>query len=953
MDPRFVGRASELGELVSLLDDALAGRAGLALVAGEPGIGKSRLVGELCRLAGTRAVPTLRGGCTDEDGAPAYWPWRRILRSWLAGAGPEGAAAAQVGELLRIAPELQRIGGVEQVAPPAAGPDGRFALFDAATQFFCALAADTALVVVLDDVQWADPASLHLLAHLAREAPAARLLLAATYRPAELAADPARAGVVAGLARLPGSVHLQLTGLTETEVAAALTDRLGAAAPGEVVAAVARRTGGNPFFVGELGRLLRADPGGSLHVPVAVRDVVRRRIGRLPAGCRAVLDVAAVLGREIDTGLVSSVADLPADRVLDELRPALDDGVIEQPRGRDGLRFSHDLVREALLAELAPGQRAQVHARVVTVLQGSAGDPDVLPELARHALAALPCGDRRAAVSWARAAAGLALARLTYEDAAWLLSRAVEAGRAVLAPAERVELLLATADAQHPHDVAAAIASCTAAAELARHTGDARGLGRAALALPAISELPWLDLVRGWCEEALTALGPADDPLRAQLLAQLAHCLLLVPDHEGMAARSAQALAMAERLDDPPSLARALRARQLARSGTDGTAERLVLGGRLLALAARSGDPADALWGHLWRFDALLQSGRVADAEAELDRLDPLVARLRQPMARLQLLRGRVALAIGRGRFAEATEINEETVAIAERCGNRGAAATARSLRFTLTRFTGSDPGGDLSWFFDTPLLGAPFTALTRALYALQLLVSGEVDDARRWYAGLPEPGSPRIPPFMALVLEVFRAELATDLGDIATAQASHRLLLPHAELHAVGGAGAITTGGSVQLFLGIAALGAGKPDAAIRHLRPAITVDDAAGLAAFAAMARFRLAAALRARGAAGDLDEAVAVAAEADVVAQRLGMAPLRVRIAGLVTSLRDGGVLTRRETEIAGLVGRGLTNKQVGAALHVSERTVESHVQHILAKLGFTRRSQIAAWVARRGQ
>lgn len=909
VQPRFAGRATELDELVARLDAALGGRAGVVLLVGEAGIGKSRLAAEFARLASARAVPVLWGGCTDAPGAPAYRPWRRALRSWP-------------GEL------------PADVAPLAAGatvdgPGDRFALADAVTAFLGHAAAGTGLVVVLDDLQWADPASMALLVHLTREAPDARLLVVGTCRPGR------------ATAALPG-VRLELRGLTVEEVGSALPG-----VPAGRAAAIVDRAGGNPFLVGELVRAWRAGtPDES--VPVGVRDVVRARLDRLPAACRALLHPAAVLGRELDLDLLGGVAGLSADRVVDDLAPAVADGVLERPPGRSGLRFSHDLVREAVLAD---ADAARVHARAAAVLAPRADDPDVAPRLAAHALAALPHGDRAAAVGWARRAGEQATARCAHEDAARLLTGALDAARGVLGPAERLELLLATAQARACcHDVTGAVAACRSAADLARHTGDAAALGRAALVLPGVSLVEWLGEVRGWCTDALAGLPSTDDPLRCRLLAQLAHSALLTVDLPTMARASAEALAMAERLDDPPALGDALRARQLARAGADGCAERLVLGGRLLAVAERTGDPADALWGHLWRFDSLMQLGQVAEAEAELDRLEPVVARLRRPLARLHLLRGRFVPAFGRGRFVEADRLNDEALDLARRGGDDGAVGTALALRIILARCTGGSPG-DLTWFLGAPELASPYTALARAAYARLLFDRGEVDEARSWYAGLPDAGSPRIPPFLALPLEAWRAELATDLGDAATAQACHRLLLPHAELHVVGGAGAISTHGSVQGPLGVAALGAGRPDVAVRHLEAAAAVNDAAGLVPWAAQARLRLAVALRARGRRGDTDAALAAVRAASEAAGRIGMAPLRAAAAELAGGLRDGGVLSPRETEIAGLVGRGMTNRQIAAAAHISERTVETHVQHVLAKLGFTGRAQIAAWVAHR--
>ena len=230
---------------------------------------------------------------------------------------------AGFGEVARLAPEL----------PGEPVESDRFALFDAVARFLVAVAEEAGLVLVLDDVQWADADSLALLAHVTREVTRARLLVVATVRPAER--DLALGGLV-----------IELFGWDDAEVGAAL----GGVPDPDFVAAVARRSGGNPFFVGELVRAGTA----ALRVPSAVRDVVRARIRRLPEPCRALLGAAAVLGRDVDAALLSAVTGV--DGVLDDLRPALDDGVLDHPAGRVGLRFTHDLVRESVLADLGRGR---------------------------------------------------------------------------------------------------------------------------------------------------------------------------------------------------------------------------------------------------------------------------------------------------------------------------------------------------------------------------------------------------------------------------------------------------------------------------------------------------------------------------------------------------------------------------------------------------------------------
>jgi len=932
VQPRFVGREAELVELTARLEAALAGEPGVVLLGGEPGIGKTRLIAELSRLAAARAVPVLWGGCSEDEGAPAYWPWRRVLRGHLALGGTIPAALAPL----------------DAATPPAAaGPAERFALFDAAAGFLAEAARPGGLVVVLDDLHWADPASVALLAHVAHE-PDARVLIVGAYRPAELRVP---------LRDVPG-VRLDLTGLGPAEVATlaeahqeagregmsdsggvvsdsrgVVLDSGGVVLDSRGVVSDSRgswlwaRTGGNPFFV----RALVEAEGRGQRVPGTVRDVVARRVARLPSDCRQQLERAAVVGRECELALLRALGT--ADP-LAALHPAVVDGLVERVGGR--VRFTHDLVREALLADL-PGRQA-IHLAVARVLAPRADDPDVLPELARHALAALPLGDREATLGWARAAGEVALRMLAHEEAARLFGRVLDEG--VDDPAERLDLALRTAEVLGwSHAVDAAAERATQAVDLARRLGDEDAVGRAALVLPAVSDEEWISCSRAWTDEALAALPATDTPLRAQLLAQRALAASSGIDPRVVEADSAAALAMAERLDDPPSLVAALRARQLARSGPDGNAERRELGTRLLGIGERTGDPEHTLWGRVWRFDAAVQAGDVAAAEREIELLEPLVARLRRPLARVHLLRSRAALAVGRGRFAEATALNEEAGALGAR--GPGISVSTSALRFVISGLTG-DPCPEQEFLPDLARADSvPNVAVIRAELAHWYVVQGRRAEAEQVFRQLPPVGSPQIPAYIVLVVECRRAVAAADLQDRRTGAACHDWLRRHTHLSKAGGAGALTLSGSVHQYAGAAAQAAGRIDAAVRHLRTAIAVDDAAGLLPFAALARARLAEILRRNG---DRTEADELAAAALRTARELGMRPLVARIG-------EPGPLSAREAEIAAWIGEGLTNRAIAATAHISERTVESHVQHILAKLGFSGRSQIAAWVVSR--
>jgi DNA-binding CsgD family transcriptional regulator len=242
----------------------------------------------------------------------------------------------------------------------------------------------------------------------------------------------------------------------------------------------------------------------------------------------------------------------------------------------------------------------------------------------------------------------------------------------------------------------------------------------------------------------------------------------------------------------------------------------------------------------------------------------------------------------------------------------------------------------------------APVPAFQRALYATWLLGEGRREEAHRIYRSLPPVDE--LPPFVHLSAWAAMAELAGQFDDRETAARMYRLL-PHADLFVCSGAGVIMIVGSVRYPLGIAAATMGRLDDAIRHLRAAIDSGHRAGMPPMVAQATHQLARVLARRTRPGDRDEAAALATAAAALADDLGMRPLHRQARDLATALTDcrPGGLTRREREIAALVARGLSNRQIAAASHISERTVESHVQHVLDKLGFTNRTQIAAWVA----
>jgi DNA-binding CsgD family transcriptional regulator len=895
------------------MDAARTGSGQVVLLEGEPGVGKTRLAAQIAVRARALGLAYASGRCTLEEGSPPFWPFVQVFR--------------------RL--------GVASVLPESSGAGERFAMFELVAEMLRTVCEPAGLLMFLDDVQWADPSSIRLFTHLASGIGGTRLMLVAAFRDTEtIGQEPLRAALGL-LSREPSVTRVTLSGLSAPEVAERLADVVGFTVPPAVAEAVCARTNGNPFFVGELAAILADSGDGAL--PPGVRDAVRSRLGRLSPACRDIIAAAAALGSRLDPAALAHATGTGLDVVLDAIDEAAAAGVVSA----SGVRvFTHDLIREAAGLDVPTARRLALHQRMAEHLLGRSDVDARCAEVAYHLLEALPVGDAVAAAAWAERAAARAMAELAWEQAAGLYRRAADAISTSSDGPARGRLLLARTRALvRLHDIDGARTALVEAAGIARAHADAEGLAQAVLAMDGINDMRWEPTARALCEEALARYPDGDSGVRARLLAQL---IVMDAWHRGpdVDGRSMQALAMAERVGDRQAVTETLRARQSVCSGPDGAGERLALGERLLAVAGT--DDANAmLWGRLWRYDAYAQLGRIDAAEGELGAIDAAVQRLRSPLARWHAVRCRATIALARGRFAEASALGQQVESLARAAGNEGAVMPSVGFLGMLAAQV-----GDASFLADTGP-ATPFASIgagpMRAVLAWWHLALGDREEARRLYASLPAPADG--PPFLALSVLGFTAELAAAFDDRDTAASVYLQLLPHADLFVCGGAGVVTIAGSAQQPLGLAAATIGRLDDAVSHLRGALDANRTAGMPPYVAYTMFHLARVLARRGRPGDRDEASALAALATAEADRLGMTPLATAARSHAAALAGTrpGRLTRREEEIAGLVAQGLTNRQIAAALHISERTAESHVQHILTKQGLTTRTQIAAMVA----
>jgi DNA-binding CsgD family transcriptional regulator/tetratricopeptide (TPR) repeat protein len=945
----------------------LAGHGGALLVTGEPGIGKTGLAEQVGSRAANLALPVAWGGCVDDEGAPPLWPWRQILAACRV---RPGAAEPQA-----EAADLVAFPGVDgrREHGAAAPPDGsdRFKLLESVAAMVATAAAPAGLVVILDDLHWADPLTAMMLAHLGRNLATTRVLAVVTYRDQDLSANAAAREAIAALVRQPGTAQIRLVGLAEAEVAEQLEATFGRRFDLWVVAGVARRTRGNPFFVAELGRLVndvaqagQLSPGPwETGLPEGVRAVIGHRLGQLPASCQDVLRTAAVIAPTIDIGTVAAVSGLTPRAVLAEVDAASAAGLIRLEPGAPAAEFSHALVRDAIQAEVPPSRQAGIHRRAAEHLRAiHAGDLDRHASgIAHHWLSAHPDADATHTVAWAERAAACSMNSLAYEDAARLYERALRIiGSGGFSGPDRCRLLLGRAEALYKAgDVNAAIMAAGQAGDEAQRCGDVVAAARAAMALEGVTDEAWGRRVIQLAQAALRELGDEHAELRARLLAATAmvHSSSLATGGADQAGPlSLESLTLAEAAGTPTALVSALRARQMARAGPDGVADRLAAAERMLTLAADHADPWAGLWGRLWRIEARCQLGAFDAAESDLDELADITHQLSQPVADWHLARTRCSLAMARGRFSDAESHLDESVRLASRGLDTRAWQIRAITGAKLASLTG-DPRHE-HWFatLEKETTSQAGTAGRWAILVVHHAGRGDLDRARAIYERLPPWRTWQPPSFVAHAVLDLRARAAVLLGDADGAAVAYERLRPWARYFVTGGTGLVAMDGSGQYTLGCLAACLGKPAAAVRHLRSAVTANQRAGLPPFELQSRYELAKVLAKRGRVEDRPEALILADDAARGAGRLGMQNLRADAQRLAESLQGKassggqGGLTRREHEIAELVARGLTNRQIAHLLHIAERTAENHVQHILTKLGFQNRSQIAAWTAR---
>jgi eukaryotic-like serine/threonine-protein kinase len=885
----FVGREAELAQLRDAADETLAGHGRSVLIAGEPGIGKTRTAEELATYAQVRGANVHWGRCHEDEGAPAYWPWVQVIRSYVRSADPVALAwemGSGAADIARVVPEVaERVGEVS--APDEAEDEAaRFRLFDSISGFLASASTSRPLVIVLDDLHWADEPSLLLLQFLARGLGDARLLLIGTYRDVELGRHHPLSRMLGELSGAGQASRVALHGLSDREVRRYIEMTAGAEPAPELVRAVHDQTEGNPFFLAEVVRLLAAEgtlsaPGtASLAIPQGVRDVVGRRLDRLSGEANKELAVAAAIGRDFDVQVLTKVAGSDAETVEAALAGAVSAQLLaETSAGR--YRFSHALVRETLYEELSAAQRPALHRQIAEALEELySPDPARLKrrfaEVAHHFLEGAAGGDAEKAVDYAVRAAQSATAQLGHEEAAELYERALETLE-LCGPDEqrRAELLVALGEAQaKAGKLAEARDTFDRAADAALELGSTEVLVRAAFGIAYVSEVGAMDdRVVEVVEAALDRVGPEDSLDRARLLSWLGQEYIWV-DPQGRARELFEgANEMARRLGDDRTLAFTLSRGAFVDLDPD-AARRLVEGQtEVLELARRVSDRESELRAYVLRLSGHLALGDVPAVDQDLEAYARLAADLRQPqhLWHVPLLRGMRATIDGR--FDVAEEFAAEARAGGERAQEPLAQqffAIQAALRYRLQGRL-----DEIAPAIEQLAARYPAIAAWRIAAALTHADLGQLDEARAEFeriaaddfAGLPFVAAQ----WMAAI--AILCEIAKALEDAERADKLHALFEPFRGQTVVAGRAAACWG-PVSRYLGITSATAGKLDLAIEELEDAIALCERMGDRPFLAQTHHNLACVLLERDARGDRERALDLLDRCLDAAQELGM-------------------------------------------------------------------------------
>ena len=906
----LVGRERESALLRDWWASVGRGDGGLLLVDGDPGIGKTRLVGELARAVEGDGTLVLWGRC-DEDPVAPFQPFAEALGRYF-----HAESADRISRLpeWRLAELSRLVLRLREHAPPfeedAGDPENnRFRFFEAVTATLSELSSNGTLLLVIDDLHWADQPTLLLMRHVLRNIDRANLGIVGMYTDTEVPPDhrlrPALADLRSDLSI--EAVHLQ--GLSEDGVDTLV--RAWESAPEALAPRLHKLTDGNPLFLEEMLRQLTergaapAGDGGEAPVPAdldppeAIRELVARRVSRLPEDVIYLLQAAAVSGQECEAGIVAEAAALSPDQQLDAFDRAEESRLLRRVGGlaRDRYAFSHALVRDAIYGELLHGRRVRYHHKIAVATERVHGDSldTYVNELAHHFYMGAALADSDKAIRYCTAAGERALRLLAFEEAVGHLIRALEVAEKFGGsdPSTRCDTLIALAEAQNrAGDAVQANTNFERAATLARSIGDPERLASTAL---RAGPLTYLGIVGaheeqiGRLEEALAALPVDDSHLRSRVTAQLGLVLVAsagVPAPgvlERALALNSDAVAMARRLGDRVALGYALRSRMHVLWGIEPAPERLAAGTELGQIAEDVGDQFLALHGHMWRVRELLAQGDVDAVNEELYRFETRQTGPVHPLEASYSLNIGAMMSLVTGEFEQAEWMARRAMEVAQ--GHNDLAPSFYGVLMVWTWWQRGELGA-LDQMFDEALADSLEGYLVvRAALALIHAEAGKPDEAMADLDALAEYGWEVVARDQTEGVSL--ALTAAACGVLGVRASDHASLMyeqmrPYAGTAIVIRAPAAACVGPADHYLGLLATATGDLALAEVHFEAALRLAQRMHSEPFKSSSEVELARNLRQRGREGEEERIAVLLRNAEESALRLGLHRLARRAA-----------------------------------------------------------------------